>query len=209
MKKRIALAVLLAAVLLLFSACVMIQTPVNQTSPESTPAAQTEMRPASSAGVDEDARGNAASSGSVETGTMSPGNGVTEESCAYITAISTRPDGGADITFDYVDWLSGDEARQKYLEDHPGVTEEEMEDAGLLEIGYIRNVNPRLRIYPTGEDTAYYLPDPEDIVVNVSVSRETYLDIMVPAVAEESYLTFVKVRVEDGVIASIEWLYTP
>jgi len=123
--------------------------------------------------------------------------------------MSMRMDGQTDITFDYVDWLSGDEARKMYLEDHPGATEEELEDTGLLEIGYIRNVNPRLRTYPTGEDTAYFLPDPENIARNVPVSYETFLDTMFPAVDEDSYLTFVKVRVEDGVIASIEWLYTP
>lgn len=209
MKKRLIPAALLSAVLLLFCACAVIQIPLGPATTK-TSATEAQMQAPPSASMTAEETESLMPSGTGEAGMPAPGeDGTDEESCAFITAISSRPDGRADITFDYVDWLTGDEARETYLEDYPGATEEEMEDAGLLEIGYIRNVNPRLRTYPTDADTEYFLPDPEDIVMNVPVTYDAFLDTMVPAVEEDSYLTFVKVRIEGGVIASMEWLYTP
>lgn len=214
MKKRFVPAALLAAVLLLLSACVVIQMPdsATQTALASQTATQAEPSPSVSASAGGEETESPSAPASAEAGTADPGEGdAVEESCAFITGMSMRMDGQTDITFDYVDWLSGDEAREKYMEDHPGATEEEMEGAGLYEIGYIRNVNPKLRTYPTGGDTEYYLPDPADIARNIPVGYETFLDRMFPAVdeGEDTYLTFVRVRVSDGVIASIEWLYRP
>jgi len=212
MKKRFILLALTAAALLLFSSCVVVQMP-GEASPTAT-VSQTvtpaQPSPSQSAGGQE-TNAPLPSASAVEEGTDEGEDAAEEESCAFITGMSMRMDGQTDITFDYVDWLSGDEARDMYLEDHPGATEEEMEGEGLYEIGYIRNVNPRLRTYPTGDNTEYYLPDPGDIAMNVQVSYDTFLDRMFPAVDDgvDEYLTFVRVRVADGVIESIEWLYRP
>lgn len=134
-----------------------------------------------------------------------------EESCAYITAMSMRMDGQTDMTFDYVGWLSGGEAKEKYLEDHPGATEEEMEGEGLFETGYIRNVSDTLRTFHTTAETKYYLPDEMDMGVNVEVGYDEFRDKMFPAVdmGVDEYLTFVKVKVKGEEILSVEWLYTP
>jgi len=135
--------------------------------------------------------------------------GESEESCAYITAMSMAMDGQTDITFDYVDWLYGEEARTRYLEDYPDAEEEALE---IIEnIGYIRNMNPMLRTYRTREDTLYFLPGPEDLGNIVEVDYDTFRDRMFPAVegTRDTYLTFVKVYVAGETIDKIEWLYTP
>jgi len=132
-----------------------------------------------------------------------------EESCAYITAMSMGMDGQTDITFDYVDWLYGEDARTQYLEDYPDTEEEALEI--IEEIGYIRNMNPKLRTYRTGPDTRYFLPRPEDLGHIVEVDYDTFRERMFPAVEgiEDTYLTFVKVYVAGETIQQIEWLYTP
>ena len=132
-----------------------------------------------------------------------------EESCAYITAMSMAMDGQTDITFDYVDWLYGEQARTQYLADYPDAEEEALE---IIEnIGYIRNMNPQLRTFRTGPDTRYFLPEPEDLGNIVEVDYDAFRDRMFPAVEgiEDTYLTFVKVYVAGETIQKIEWLYTP
>lgn len=133
----------------------------------------------------------------------------TEESCAYITAMSMGMDGQTDISFDYVDWLYGEEARTRYLEDYPDSDEDALE---IIEnIGYIRNMNTMLRTYRTGPDTRYFLPDEEDLALIVEVTYDTFRDRMFPAAegTGDTYLTFVKVYVAGETIQKIEWLYTP
>lgn len=134
-----------------------------------------------------------------------------EESCAYITAMSMRMDGQTDITFDFVDWLSGDEALEKYLEDHPDASEEEIEGEGIYEAGYIRNVDNTPRTFHTTPGTAYFLPDSMDMGVNIEVGYDEFRDRMFPAVdmGVDEYLTFVMVTVKGEEIISVEWLYTP
>lgn len=131
------------------------------------------------------------------------------ESCAYITAMSMSMDGQTDITFDYVDWLYGEDAREKYLEDYPDAEEDALEIIG--QIGYIRNNNTTLRTYRTGPDTRYYLPQEEDLGIIMEVDYDTFRDRMFPAVegTGDTYLTFVKVYVAGETIQAIEWLYTP
>ncbi len=211
MRKRLAAAVLLA-VLVLLSSCAADQLPVESSEAVvASPAGQEEETSSFAslrAGDTESPQQSETEKPAEEAGEL---DAEIEESCAFITGMSMRMDGQTDITLDYVDWLSGDEARAAYLEDYPGATEEEMEGEGLFEIGYIRNINPKLRTYPAGDETQYYLPDPDNIAENVPVSYEEFLGRMFPAVdeGEDAYLTFVRVRVQDGTIQSIEWLYLP
>ncbi len=141
------------------------------------------------------------------TPTVTP---AAQNSCAYITGISMRNDGQTDIVFDFVDWLSGKEAEKKYKEDHPGASAQEIADA-VEEIGYIRNVNKKLRTFHTSADTKYYLPDPDDLSTNVQVSYNNFRARMFPAVNNgvDEYLTFVRVTALGDTISKIEWLYTP
>jgi hypothetical protein len=135
--------------------------------------------------------------------------GPTEDSCAYITAISMAMDGQTDITFDYVDWFYGTEAREKYLTDYPDAEEDIL--IIIEEIGYIRNTDAELRTYRTGADTQYFLPEPEDLGLISEVDYDTFRNRMFPAVegTGDTYLTFVKVYVAGETIQKIEWLYTP
>lgn len=132
-----------------------------------------------------------------------------EERCAYITAMSMDMDGRTDITFDYVDWLFGEDARTQYLADYPDAEEDTLAIIG--EIGYIRNMNTELRTFQTGPDTRYFLPEPEDLGRIGEVDYDTFRDRMFPAAEgiEDTYLTFVKVYVAGETIQKIEWLYTP
>lgn len=120
-------------------------------------------------------------------------------------------DGETDITFDFVNWLGGDEAVNQYLEDHPGATEEDMEAEGIYEVGYIRNVNTLLRTFHTTPDTRYFLPDEMEMGTNDEVDYIEFRDRMLPAVTgvEDEYLTFVKVYYTGEEVTKIEWLYMP
>ena len=211
MKKR-PMAVAFLAVLLLLSSCAAERMPADASGTSEASLSKPEEKAVPSVSLYNDGTNSPFVSETdktaVETEESDTNSGT---NCAFITGMSMRMDGGTDITFDYVDWLSGDAARDAYIEDHPGATEEEMEAAGLFEIGYIRNIDPTLHTYPTGEATEYYLPDPDNIAQNVPVSYEVFLGRMYPAVdeGEEAYLTFVRVCVQDGSIQSVEWLYRP
>ncbi len=133
------------------------------------------------------------------------------ESPAYITALTMRSDGQADITFDFVEWLSGDEAKVKYLEDHPGATEEETEGEGIYEMGYIRNISGALRTLRTTSGTKYFLPDALDMSENIEVGYDEFKSKMLQAIdmGIDEHLTFVNVSFMGEEILKIEWLYTP
>jgi len=123
-----------------------------------------------------------------------------------------RMDGQTDITFDYVAWLTGDQARIQYLIDNPGATSDDLEL--IDESGYIRNVSHTSGTFSTSPDTQYFLPTPDDIAVNAEVSYDVFRDRMFPAAAEgeggpDHYLTFVKFSINNtGNIVKIEYLYT-
>lgn len=201
MKKRLILTAALIVISILLSSCVMISVPEKE---RPTPAAASK-EPAVSAGILPTAEPLPSAS------LPHTSADAAEESCAYITGMSMRMDGETDITFDYVEWLSGSAAEQKYLEDHPGATEEDMEAEGLYEIGYIRNVNDELRTFHTTPDTKYFLPDAEDMSVNAEVGCDEFRDRMFPAARNgvDEYLKFVNVKAQGEAIISVEWLYLP
>ncbi len=199
MKKRFLVAVLTAAAFMLFFAC--STGPDIQSAPASSEISGEESSLPADEGREEEASRQSASEEAVF---------ANEESYAFVTAITPRADGQADITFDYAEWLSGEEARTAYREDNPDAAEQEMEDAGIFESGYIRNTDSKRCTYPTGDGTEYRLPGPDNIAENIPVGREEFQDRMTAALHnEESFDTFVYVRVEDGVIVSVEWLYRP
>ena len=109
--------------------------------------------------------------------------------------------------FDYVDWLTGKEAVDKYMQDHPGVSKTEAEEK-TQEAGYIRNINPVLRWFGPMDGTEYFMPD--ENLANKKVSYEVFRDRMIPAIDNnETWLTFVKVTVSGENIVKIEWAYRP
>lgn len=204
MKKRYILTALIMVLAVPLCSCVSVKIPVNtpalsplQTEPMPTPEVDTPPLPSVIL--------------TAAPATVEPEEEASGESCSYITAMSMCMDGQTDITFDFVDWLSGGEAEEKYLEDHPGATEEDMEADGLYEIGYIRNVNTKLRTFRTTPDTRYFLPNEMDMGINDEVSYDEFRDKMFPAVESgvDDYLTFVNVCYTGEEITKIEWLYLP
>ncbi len=223
MKKRLILAVALTAISMLLSSCIIISAPERE-QPSGRPLEE----PSLSAVIPTEeplpsASPHTSADDELADATDEPADATdepdvpdetaaaVEESCAYITDLSMRMDGQTDITFDYVDWLTGDKAVEKYLEDHPGATEEVMEAEGLYVIGYIRNKNDKLRTFRTTPDTKYLLPSAGDMSVNVEVGHDEFRDRMFPAVENgvDEYLKFVRVKVQGEAIISIEWLYLP
>lgn len=113
-----------------------------------------------------------------------------------------------DFAFDYVDWLTGTEAVDKYMQDY-GCTREEAE-VETEEFGYIRNVNPHIRWFSTTSDTVYYLPDSSVSITPVKVDNDTFRQTMITAINNgETWMTFVKVTVSGDYIVEIEWVYRP
>ena len=111
--------------------------------------------------------------------------------------------------FDYVDWLLGEEAAEKYSLDHPELTLQEAREE-VEEYGYIRNTSPLLKWYGPTDETVYYMPDEIMSVEPVKVDYETFRDMMIPAVENnETWMTFVKVTVSGDNIVRIEWVFHP
>lgn len=125
-----------------------------------------------------------------------------EERCAYITGASMRMDGQTDILFDYVDWLSNPEARDQYLIDFPSATSDDLEI--LDQIGYIRNVNPRIRSFETSTQSRYFL-----IIPMTSTIGEVNYDDFRDWLFATTDTKFVIVCTVDGVIARVEAIYMP
>lgn len=130
---------------------------------------------------------------------------------AYITGLSMRTDGQTDIIFDFVDWFTGNDADEQFRMDHPGAKEEDIENAGVNEIGYIRNESEALHTYHTGPATKYFLPSEDDPAVNAEVSYDGFRDRMFPAVESgvDAFLKFVKISVDGDTIVKLEWNYLP
>jgi len=149
----------------------------------------------------------AAEASPTQAATASPAP-KTETSYAYITGWAERsaPD-ETRFAFDYVDWLTGEEAITKYMQDHGCSKEDAINETE--EYGYIRNVNPLIRWFVTTKDTVYYLPDATSVKA-VKVNYTTFLNKMIPAIdSKDLYLTFVKVTVSGESIVKIEWVYHP
>jgi len=131
-----------------------------------------------------------------------------QTSYAYMTDWGERMDVYQNYAFDYMDWFTGAEAVDKYMQDHPGVSRAEAEDM-VEEAGYIRSVNPPQNkwLNPT-DDTEYYMPD--ENLANKKVSYDTFRDRMIPAIENgETWLTFVKITFIGEDIIKIEWAYRP
>ena len=115
------------------------------------------------------------------------------------------------FTFETMDWLTGQEAADKYRLDYPGCTPEQAE-IEVSEYGYIRKANTPSRWLMTAEDTVYYLQDKtsENAAVTVQVDYHTFLNQMIPAIETNmTQSTFVKVTVFGEHIVKIEWVYLP
>lgn len=132
-----------------------------------------------------------------------------ESSYAIITAWSERMSPyETQFAFDYVDWLTGKEAIEKYMLDI-GCSQEEAEEE-TAEYGYIRNVNAKIRWFVTNKATKFYMPDTDMSATPVEVDYKTFLDTMIPAIEHEvSGLTFVRITVRGEYIKEIEWVYLP
>ena len=130
---------------------------------------------------------------------------------AYVKSLTARPDGQADIAFDFVDWLTGDAAKAQYALDHPGATDDDMDNANIFEVGYIRNISPAAFTYHTGPDTQYFLPGSDDSSTNVQVDFTAFCSRMTAALAggPTANLTFVKISADGDTIVKIEWNYLP
>ncbi|MCL2671793.1 MAG: sigma-70 family RNA polymerase sigma factor [Clostridiales bacterium] len=141
------------------------------------------------------------------TNTPSPTQSTTW-SYAYIVNWSERMDEYQNYAFDYVDWLTGEEAITKYMQDYGCSREDAKNDTE--EYGYIRNVNPQIRwFYPT-VGTTYYMPDAIMSVKPIKVNYATFRDTMIPAIeSNDMTLTFVKVTVSGETIVKVEWVYHP
>ncbi len=132
-----------------------------------------------------------------------------EISYAYITNWGMRMDGQTDLAFDYVDWLTGKKALEKYMQDHPGISQEDAQN-DVEEYGYVRNVNPQLRWFTTTEKTVYYMPDEIMSAKPIKVNYDSFRNKMIPAIENnETWITFVKVIVSGDSIVKIEWTYLP
>jgi hypothetical protein len=128
---------------------------------------------------------------------------------AYITGWSETMDPyGKDFAFDFVDWLSGKEALEKYMIDTGCSQEEAEEETG--EMGYIRNTDTRKHWYRTNKKTKFYLPDEKMSVEPIEVDYHTFLNTMIPAIEDgDSSLTFVEVTVSGDYITEIRWTFHP
>lgn len=132
-----------------------------------------------------------------------------ESSYAYITKWSMRMDGQTDLAFDYVDWLMGKDAADKYIKDNPGTSEQDALEA-TEEMGYIRNTNPQERWFTTTKDTEYFMPESLSSVKPIKVSYDEFRNVMLPAIDDSDWAyTFVKVTVLGESIVKIEWVYLP
>ena len=132
-----------------------------------------------------------------------------ETSYAYIVKRGEGTGGQTNLAFDFVDWLHGTEAVNKFMQDNPGISKKDAERE-VEEFGYIRNVNPKLRWFSTTKDTVFLMPDDSMSVEPIEVTYQAFKDKMLPAIdANDTSLTFVEVTVSGESITKIEWVYHP
>lgn len=206
-KMTILLALLAAAAML--SSCM---TPAPTAAPTAAPATAAPMAtsaPTATPTAAPTAAPTATASSLVREDT--PIASPTDARDAHIVSIKDRADGQLDITFDFVDWLGGNDAKTQYLLDHPGATDADMEDAGLLEVGYIRDVSHTPFTYHTGAATKFLLPTADNIALNATVTLSQFKARMAAALAggDEGYINFVHITVDGDTLTSIAFNYTP
>lgn len=128
MKRQAQIVLLLFVLSALLSSCITIHLPAMPTeTPSASPAGQTAeeqenpnqptLATEPSNGANEGQQGESAepTQQPVETTSTPVPDGIIQGQCAYITGMSMSMDGQTDITFDYVDWLSGNEAERNIL----------------------------------------------------------------------------------------------
>ena len=114
------------------------------------------------------------------------------------------------IDFDYVDWLYGQDAIDRFMEDYK-CTQQQAKDE-TEEFGYIRNVNPKIRNFLTTANTRYYMQDAasDNITAVVQVDYNTFISRISSALSSgDDWPLFVKVTVSGDKVLEIEWVYHP
>ena len=140
--------------------------------------------------------------------TATPMPQPTEISYAYIADWREGSSPLKEFRFMFLDWLTGDEAVTKYMQDN-GCSREEAEEE-TQEAGYVRTTDRPSRWYAATDDTVYYIRNDATYVDSVKVNYETFLNRMIPAIEAHDYdLIFVKLTVSGEDIVRIEWVYHP
>jgi hypothetical protein len=126
---------------------------------------------------------------------------------AFIISMSMRMDGETDITFDPIEWLPpGPDAENQYMTDNPGATKQDMEDAGLYEVGYLRNVKVESIMLHTDSSTVYNLADPNNPVQNIPSTKTDFQNMYYPLSGGQPLVRFLKAG---GVAIRIDSVYMP
>ena len=112
--------------------------------------------------------------------------------------------GGRTVEFDFIQWLTGEEAREAYTADHP-------DDPGYPPNDfYIVNDNPRLRVLPVAGDVTVTVLEHgfEPMAIAFEELPAFLADDLVPD-DEALWHNPFWLTVSDGTIAAIEEQYTP
>jgi hypothetical protein len=112
---------------------------------------------------------------------------------------------GRRLTVDVIQFLTGEEARIAYAEDHP-------EDSHGPPNGYhIRNVNPRLRTLPVAADVEITLVDLDADPAEVTSSWVTLLDDLASEPSDHDLVSYNPfwLTLEGGVVTRIEEQFVP
>ncbi|MCL2136434.1 MAG: hypothetical protein FWH40_03885 [Coriobacteriia bacterium] len=109
---------------------------------------------------------------------------------------------------DDLEWLEGDEAVLRYMEDRPSATREEAETE-TEEYGYIYNANADIKWYTTTEDTEFFIYDIEVSIELYSTDHQTFLDTMINSKGLTGHYPLVLVTVSGDTILRMERVFTP
>ena len=177
-------------------------TPTSSTSGESTKApGSLEPTPTPT--------GSTTPTASSPASTPTPTKKTTETFYAYITAWRGDMAAYQSFAFDYVDWLTGPEAVEKYMQDHPGVSQAEAQDE-VEEYGYIRNADTAVGWFMPTDSTEYYIRDESTHDSSISVDYQGFRAAMIPALDDnDTVRTFVKVTVSGENFTRVEWVFHP
>lgn len=166
-------------------------TSTSTTSPDASTTARTPQERSCGEGVDS------------SPATFDPSGGL------YVAFLTDLDVGERTITFDVVQWLTGERARESYLRDHPEQTDGPPDDF------YVDNASPQVRTAEIAPDAAVWLvrlQEDSDADVDAGTLNElpSYLAANRPQPADGRLSSSpFWLTVEDGSVTAICEQYTP
>jgi len=134
-----------------------------------------------------------------------------EELTSYAYVVDWRADteDAIEIGFDFVDWFTGDEAVEMFMQDNPGMSRADAE-VNVEEFGFIRNVNPLVRWFSVDSNSILFVRDESGYTDAVEVSFQEWRDAMKTAIDTGAAMdTFFEIWTEGEHLARAEWRYHP